>query len=155
MQLMEALWILSASKLEAIFLSLCSLSATCRATPTRKARTSPLRFYPWERRAKRCEKTRTSLTRDETKGRFCKRVVLANVPLPPPPFRGKGTSATCFCTFKGKITCGRCTVTPVTGVKIDLPKPPFWQPPFCEPPIDRNPWVIKFVGGQGCWCLFL
>ena len=29
-----------------------------------------------------------------------------------------------FALLKGKITCGRCTFTPVSGVEAQLPKPP-------------------------------
>ena len=35
-----------------------------------------------------------------------------------------------FALCKGKITCGRCTFTLVSGVKAHLPKPLFWKPSF-------------------------
>ena len=41
--------------------------------------------------------------------------------------------------LKGKMTCGRCTSTPVSGVKAHLPRPPFWKPPFSEPPKGQGP----------------
>ena len=67
----------------------------------------------------------------EIKGRFRKRVVLANVPsfrfsfwgnirmYPRSGFRSEGTS--------------ECTLVPVFVPGEHPPKPPFWKPSFCQP----------------------
>ena len=75
---------------------------------------------------------RPSRCREETKGRFHKRVVLANVPsfrvLVPgniwiyPPFRF--------------VVHGNIRMYPCSGLwsREHPRKRPFWKPPFCEPP---------------------
>ena len=72
--------------------------------------------------------------REETKGRFRKRAVLANVPYPSSGFWCWGTSA---CTRSRSWYRGtsECTLVLVFGAGEHPPKPPFWKPPFCEPPI--------------------
>ena len=67
-----------------------------------------------------------------TKGRICKRVVLANVALP--RARVKVHPPRVFALLKGRITCGRCTFSPVSGQGERLPKAPLWKPPSCETP---------------------
>ena len=67
-----------------------------------------------------------------TKGRFCKRAVLANVP----SFRFLVPS---FCFLYplsgfGTIVPYFCTLVPVFGLRGSSAKPPFWKPPFGEPP---------------------
>ena len=73
----------------------------------------------------------TSNCREETKGRFRKRVVLANVP----SFRFlvPGTSA---CTLVPVLTPGNIRMYPRSSFwyREHPPKPPFRKPPFCEPP---------------------
>ena len=72
------------------------------------------------------------VNRGVTKGRFCKRTVLANVPV---PLLGIQVHPPCACAlFEGKITCGRCGFTrfadvplPLKRVKPHLPKPPLLE----------------------------
>ena len=85
-----------------------------------------------------------------TTRRFCKGVFVANVPLP--PFGVKVHPPRAFALLKDKITSGRCTFTPVLGVIVQLPKPPFWKPPFCDtqnkaaPEKIKNELIRKMVG---------
>ena len=69
--------------------------------------------------------------REETKGRFRKRVVLANVPsfwfLVPGNIRMYLRSVF---WYQGT---SECTLVPCFGTGEHPPKPPFWKPPFCEP----------------------
>ena len=66
------------------------------------------------------------------KGRFRKRVVLANVPSFRFSFRGNMRTYP-RSNFRSGGT-SECTLVPVFVLGEHLPKPPFWKPPFCQPP---------------------
>ena len=70
--------------------------------------------------------------REGTKGRFRKRLVLANVPsfqfLVPGNIHMYPRSG--YCCWG----TSECTLIPVFGTGEHPPKPPFWKPPFCETP---------------------
>ena len=72
--------------------------------------------------------------REETKGRFCKRAVLAN---------GFWFRRSAFCALvQVSLFCPRsvfCTLDPFFCTLEHPPKPPFGKPPFCEPPKGRGP----------------
>ena len=72
------------------------------------------------------------MLREETKGRFRKRAVLANVP----SFRFFVPGNICMYPRSGFWYRGTSeyTLLPVCGTGEHPPKPPFWKPPFCEPP---------------------
>ena len=85
----------------------------------------------------------------EIKGRFCKRVVLANVPSFRFSFRGNIRRNHPFGNrpfvntkkghweIKGRFPkgwFGERTLVPVFVPGEHPPKPPFWKPPFCELP---------------------
>ena len=83
-------------------------------------------------------------TREETKGRFCKRVVLANVPsfrFLVPSFRFLYPRSdfwyrrSVFLSPRSSFWYSRfvfCTLVPVWGSREHPPKP-FWKPPFANP----------------------
>ena len=67
----------------------------------------------------------------EIKGRFRKRMVLANVP----SFRFSfwGNMRTCPRSGFRSGGTSQCTLVPVFVPGKHPPKPPFWKPPFCQP----------------------
>ena len=87
------------------------------------------------------------LVRGKTKGRFCTKVVLANVP----SFRFWGSrSIEIIAFFCQGSPAGKDFLEGSFGTGAHLAKPPFWKPPFCKPTITCSSYFGRL---WPCKCL--